>query len=260
MLKMGNNNDHQADNFNDLSRRKKNNLNQNKGLKIAVISIWVLALLGVAAFGGIKYYQYVHRNDAKLSVKGTKVDDLLTKGYREKHLDDLRTYLKEYFSDEETEEILEPVKLAKTKSKFDYAEGQARLHTQGMAKKAISDNELVQGREYKDLYDKYKGLQTYVVIRVSDTTIDEYKHEIVDLLNTCNKYHIRLFLAADQTQEFSAMLSMIGQSDNYDELESNGFDSMLLHGFYLKNNKVQGNVIYSLDEIPSLIKTIKNTK
>ena len=100
---MGNNNDHQADNFNDLSRRKKNNLNQNKGLKIAVISIWVLALLGVAAFGGIKYYQYVHRNDAKLSVKGTKVDDLLTKGYREKHLDDLRTYLKEYFSDEETE-------------------------------------------------------------------------------------------------------------------------------------------------------------
>lgn len=257
---MANNNDKWSEDFSDLSRRRRNNLNQNKGVKIAVVSIWVLALLGVGTFGGIKYYQYLHRNDAKLSVQGTKSDDLLTKGYREKHLDDLRAYLKEYFSDEETEEIIEPVKLAKTKSKFDSAEGQARLHTQGMAKKAISDNELVQGREYKDIYSKYDGLQTYVVLRVSDTTIKEYKDEIVDLLNTCNKHHIRLFLAADQTQEFSAMLSMIGQSDNYDELESNGFDGMSLHGFFLKDNKVQGNVIYSLDEIPSLIKTINNTK
>ena len=257
---MDNNNDKWSEDFSDLSRRRRNNLNQNKGVKIAVITIWVLALLGVGTFGGIKYYQYLHRNDAKLAVKGTKSDDLLTKGYREKHLDDLRSYLKEYFSDEETEEIIEPVKLAKTKSKFDSAEGQARLHTQGMAKKTLSDSELMQGREYKDIYSKYKGLQTYVVLRVSDTTIKEYKDEIVDLLNACNKHHIRLFLATDQTQEFSAMLSMIGQANNYDELESNSFDGMSLHGFFLKDNNVQGEVIYSLDEIPSLIKTIKNTK
>lgn len=257
---MANNNDKWSEDFSDLSRRRRNNLNQNKGVKIAVASIWVLALLGVGTFGGIKYYQYLHRNDAKLSVQGTKSDDLLTKGYREKHLDDLRAYLKEYFSDEETEEIIEPVKLAKTKSKFDSAEEQARLHTQGMAKKAISDNELVQGREYKDIYSKYDGLQTYVVLRVSDTTIKEYKDEIVELLNVCNKHHIRLFLAADQTQEFSAMLDMVGQSENIEELRENGYDNMSLHGFFLKDNKVQGNVIYSLDEIPSLIKTINNTK